>query len=492
MGAERNSLYKGVSLPNPSDGTADSANGEGIEWSRDLAARGKGCVALQHGNAGVNRIQIPQAIEAAHQAFGPREVEGDADEGAFGPIPQIGFALLQEVAHAFGGEFELALEIIFEVLAGEVTKSRLVNKTQREDRKDCDDNRKNDKPAFHSMASIRLRLVSTFFMGLGLAAYVHGEVPRKSTKEKISEIHSYEKDFPWTRLLRDAFRAEVGKAYEYEDHYLNAKTKPLDESRLKQERDQLLETFQKDPPKLVFLTDDLAVSQFAGPLCERKIPFVFAGLNGEIPAELAKCASKAWGGVLERYYVRDSLRLLTRVLGKKSLRVLALLEDSETSRSVIRHLEAKAAKVPGVQLQTYVSSSFSQWKEIIEKQPGEWDAFFPVQPYALHDEAGNPLKGAEVVSWITQHSPRPTVYTASWHIRCGGMLAITHEPSAQGRFAGQQAKRVLTKGSGIVMTPPLGDIELNTATAAKLKIEVPFDLLSSATLHKHAQTPCAP
>lgn len=92
----------------------------------------------------------------------------------------------------------------------------------------------------------------------------------------------------------------------------------------------ILENLRADPPRLILVTDDFALNEIGPHLATLKIPFVFAGLNGNVPKGIQASDFTHYTGVLERYYLRDSLRLLQRILKKQNLNLLILLDTSPT------------------------------------------------------------------------------------------------------------------------------------------------------------------
>ena len=151
-------------------------------------------------------------------------------------------------------------------------------------------------------------------------------------------------------------------------------------------------------------------------------------------------------------------------------------------------------KYPQIKFDVLKTNDFELWKTKITNNKEKYDALLPLQPYSLMDVNKQYILPQEVVSWIYHHSPTPTIFTAEWHIKCGGTLAIAHRPSAQGIFAAKLTKEILTDKLSLPqpLIPPQGDILINYASTEKLKIKIPFDLLSTAKIHKSVETPCDP
>lgn len=313
---------------------------------------------------------------------------------------------------------------------------------------------------------------------------------------RVLAIHSYDPEFPWTKMLRDSFAEELRTltkdSVSIESLYFNVKKAPhtgLDQHPLKSEFLARVSSFK---PSVVLLTDDFALNEMGEDLANMQMPFIFAGINGEIPEKIKRSKFKKYTGVYERYYIRDSVRLLQRLLQRKKLHLLVLLEDSEVGRIVQKYAERELKSLPLVTFKTLVTSDFSKWQTQVKDQASSFDGYFPIQPFALVDENKKHLRGEDVVTWFFEHAKRPVVFTGGWQVQCGGTLAISLRPKSQGRYAAMLMQALFNNKVLEPIIPPNGDIEINYASTERLKIKIPFDLLTTATIHKQAQIPCLP
>lgn len=317
-----------------------------------------------------------------------------------------------------------------------------------------------------------------------------------STKvTKIVAIHSYSDDFPWTQMLRDSYIEELrtkGLKFEINNIYFDVKKNPIPIGNQHPLLTSIEKNLASSMPDLIFISDDFALQQLAPFLIEHKIPFVFSGLNGEIPEIITESKFKKYTGVYERYYVFDSVKLLKRILSKNKLRLLVLLEQSETSAAVAAFTKKELSRFKDVKFEILISGNFEEWKTAVLTSKEKYDALLPLQPYALNDPQGKNLEGPAVIKWIYENSLIPTVYTGQWHIKCGGTLAIVIRPHAQGKLAADYSIDLLKNLIHKPIPPPQGDIVINYAVTEKLKIQIPFDLLTTSTIEKSIETPCNP
>ena len=317
----------------------------------------------------------------------------------------------------------------------------------------------------------------------------------KNKDKKIVAVHSYSADFPWTRMIVDSYEERLKKGkilFTIQHYYLDVKKKPVALDTPHPMLKQIEEDLAKNPPDLVFITDDFALNQLSPFLVSKKIPFTFAGINGDIPRSVVESKFKSYSGVFERYYIADSLHLLQKLLGRKKLKVQLLLEASETSDFVLKYAKEELKKVSEISTTTLVTNEFKKWQSLTTIKPKEFDAFFILQPFSLRDESNNYVPTINVVSWFAEHSKLPVLYTSGWQVKCGGTIAIAHRPKMQGVYAAEKTMEAFMGIYRKSLIPPQGDIEINYASTEKLGIKIPFDLLSIATIERKTQNPCTP
>lgn len=312
---------------------------------------------------------------------------------------------------------------------------------------------------------------------------------------KIYAVHSYSENFPWSQIIIESYKKELEKnkiKFEIKNSFFDVKKSPWD---LKIPH-PLLETIKKEiilnKPDIVFLTDDFALHQLSSFIVTEKLSFIFAGLNGEIPDVILNSSFKNYSGVYERYYIKESIRLLRRLVKAEKLNLLFLLEDSETSRYVQNYISEQLKNDLNVSFETLISNDFNKWKEKVSNEHDKYNAILPLQPFSLRNEKNDYMDPADVIYWFYQNSKKPTVYTSGWQIKCGGTVAIAHRPSSQGELSAKLTIDGFNNFFGKKLTPPQGDIEINYQSTKKLKINIPFDLLSTATIEKRVEYPCTP
>lgn len=312
---------------------------------------------------------------------------------------------------------------------------------------------------------------------------------------KIVGIHSYSEDFPWTAMITESYKEELtkgGLAFELKNFYFDVKRNPFPSKQ----QHPLTEGFQSKlneiKPDLIFITDDFALNQLSDFLIKKGIPFIFSGINGEIPKKIQNSSFKSYSGVFERYYISDTIKLIKRLLNKNSINVLLMLEESETTEYVLKYAEMDLKSVAGVKWNKLVTNSFPTWQSTILNKKLIYDAYIPLQHYSLKDEHGVSIQGTKIVEWLYHNSLKPVVYAGGWQIECGGAMSISIKPKSQGAYAAILTINAVKNMFPAPIIPPTGDIDINFITTKKLGINIPFDILSNARIIRTVQIPCNP
>jgi hypothetical protein len=311
---------------------------------------------------------------------------------------------------------------------------------------------------------------------------------------KIYTINSYSEDFPWTSIILKSYFKQLEKKginVSVKSHFFNVKKHPRPLDIENKELVEIVKNIENWKPDFFLLTDDYAVHQMSRYLSTKKIPFVFTGLNGEIPGPIIKSHFKKYSGVFERYYLLDTLKLLKKLINKTSVNVLILLEESETSTFVKESFLKQVKTDSTIKFKIVQSNSFDLWKKLILKNE-KYDAVFPIQPFGLMDKNNRYIQPQDVIYWISSNTKIPSLYTSAWQIKCGGTLAIAQRPSSQGILAADITLDLMRGKFPQAVVPPNGDIEINFAATQKLKIKIPFDLLTIANINKNIEVPCTP
>lgn len=316
-------------------------------------------------------------------------------------------------------------------------------------------------------------------------------IAKDLSNQKFLIINSYDENFPWTKIINETFIKNIKAKFpnsQFRIFYLDEKRIPIEDKVSHPQKNNILKTISTWHPNLILVTDDYALNQFSVNLSQMNIPFVFSGINGDLPEVLNKETIK-FSGVYERYYIKSSIELLKRVLKKRTINVLFLLEDSETSPHVEKSIHSQL-KVSNIKYRILRSNSFEEWKKSITT-PTKMDAFFPIQPFGLRENK-YPIQTEKVIQWITKNSKKPTIYTSGWQIRCGGTLAIVQRPESQAITAAELSWSLLKEGKKETKTPLDGDIEINYQNATNLKLSIPLDILAAAKISKLIEAPCSP
>lgn len=210
------------------------------------------------------------------------------------------------------------------------------------------------------------------------------------------------------------------------------------------------------------------------------IPVVFTYIFGQ-PATLGLPKANITG-VTRVSYAADIWALANKLFGAKTVALLS--KKSASMEGVRKYLFAGADKLKaasGVQYkEMYLLDTFEEWEKAVMTFP---ENFIYLADTSRILKDGKELPRAETTAWTVANSKVPVVGATEADVAAGALYAIVTSEKALGINAAEVAQKVLsgTAPADIPYVPSKkGKLVINAKTAQKYKLEIPYDILSSA------------
>lgn len=303
---------------------------------------------------------------------------------------------------------------------------------------------------------------------------------------RVLVVHSYHAAFEWVHDINAVLEDQLtGAGIPYRILYMDTKRKPDASSKFKAGR-QTRNLIDKYSPAVVIAVDDNAqnfvVSHYVG---KSPIQFVFAGVNAD-PQEYGYPAGNVTG-ILERTYPDQVLKLL-KMIKPSASHVIWVSDDSATANLVLQRVRRKAenGRLP-IPIVAYLQpATLEQWKATIRQcdaDPNIDALLIPLYHTVKTHAGGQSVSAPDVMQWSVNNTRKPIVGLWPFSAHDGALCAVVVDPREHGRVAALMTMQILAgkKADGLPMVENKdGFVIINTAAAAKLGIEVPFEVLLSA------------
>jgi ABC-type uncharacterized transport system substrate-binding protein len=188
-------------------------------------------------------------------------------------------------------------------------------------------------------------------------------------------------------------------------------------------------------------------------------------------------------GVTRGSYAADMWKMAYQLTGAKTVAMVS--RNSFAMEGVKKTILAKAAdleKATGVKLvDMFLFDTMEQWEDMVKKKPA--DLLYIIDSSRMK-KGDKILTSEETVRWTVENSPVPVIATNEMDTRYGAMFSIVVSEPAWGRHAAVMALKILsgTPVSGIPMEAVKeGNLLINSKTVEKYKIEIPYEILTSAS-----------
>ena len=231
-------------------------------------------------------------------------------------------------------------------------------------------------------------------------------------------------------------------------------------------------------PDLIFVLGDDTLKHI-GALVD-DIPIVFTYVYGDDPRE--------WGlpkanisGVTRRSFAPDIFGLTRKLTGAQTVTVLGNASTMAGVRVALMSRADQLEKITGVKiLDVKLCNTFEEWKEFVRSCPAD---FIYLTDTSMIIKDGKPLERRETTGWTVENSKVPVVAATDLDTSAGALFAILNDERKWGQQAGEMAVRILS-GTPISEMPVEsmreGALVINSKTAQKYRIDIPYEVLSSA------------
>jgi ABC-type uncharacterized transport system substrate-binding protein len=301
------------------------------------------------------------------------------------------------------------------------------------------------------------------------------------SSEKVLVIYSYHPEYEWCQQekkgIEDVFKYQN---VIIESFYMDTKRKTNKtwEKNITNDALQKIDSFK---PDLVIVCDDNACRLVATQFIDKKLPFVFMGIN-EDPKVYGMPAENITG-VIERNLISGTIDLLKKLV--PSVESVAIITDnSVTSQAAAARFTQE--NFPVKLYETYKTNSYDDWKKYVRKIQTEVDALGIYLYFTLEEaDSDESVPDAHVLKWTLDNNTLPTFSFENFSVQNGVLCGETQSGYEQGKEAAMMAKEIM---GGInpndlpVRMPKKGTPTINEKTAKKLNIIIPEELKQKAKI----------
>ena len=310
-------------------------------------------------------------------------------------------------------------------------------------------------------------------------------IPVQSSETKVLVIESYHKEFYWDAGYRAGISQTLGNRAAIT--FFEMDTKRIPKAEFIISANAAIAKIDELHPDIIMLGDDNALTLVGGAVLNRKIPFVFLGINGNPRDYFNRKVVANMTGILERPLLKRSL-MFVRGINPDWKEVLVLFDDSNTSR-IYRDSDfffsgSNKKKILGLNVEIFLSNSYESLQAKVQQAQTDKQVIFLGGLNALRDKHDQYINTDTAISWIYQQSAIPMF--SFWRGTVGKDKSIGGYVIDGFSMGVQAAKQVIDiideKKSGKLNIKWLskGHLVLSTAALKRWNIEIPKYLSSTA------------
>ena len=301
------------------------------------------------------------------------------------------------------------------------------------------------------------------------------------SSEKLLVIYSYHPEYEWCQQekkgIDDVFKDQNVLV---EAFYMDTK-RITNKTWEKNITDEALEKIDSFKPDLVMVCDDNACRLVATQFIDKKLPFVFAGINED--PKVYDLPVKNIMGVIERNLISGTIDLLKKLA--PSVESVAIISDnSVTSQAAASRFTQENFSVRLYEV--YKTNNYDDWKKYVRKIQTEVDALGIYLYFTLEKpDSEESVPSEQVLKWTPENNTLPTFSFEEFSVKDGVLCGETQSGYEQGKEAALMAKEILrgTNPADLpVRMPKRGTLTINEKTADKLNIVIPEELKQKAKI----------
>ncbi|MDA8137642.1 MAG: ABC transporter substrate binding protein [Desulfobacteraceae bacterium] len=233
-----------------------------------------------------------------------------------------------------------------------------------------------------------------------------------------------------------------------------------------------------EKPDLIITLDDDAL-KFVGSRIE-KIPVVFTWIFGA-PNTLGMPKDNVTGIVRASYAV-DNWRLAKKLY--PNMKTVAMI--SKPSLVLEGAKKVLAARAPFMEKDSgllykdmFMCETFDDWQKAVKEFP--YDLMYLGDTSRITKD-GKEMDRKELCLWTVDNAKVPVIAAVEVDVEGGALFSIVTSENTTGKMAAETAMGILNGGeiSQVYQQTKKGKLVFNVKTAQKYKLEVPYEILSSA------------
>lgn len=299
--------------------------------------------------------------------------------------------------------------------------------------------------------------------------------------EKLLVIYSYHPEYEWCQQekkgIDDVFKDQN---IIVESFYMDTKRK-TNKTWEKNITNEALQKIASFKPDLVMVCDDNACRLVATQFIDKKLPFVFMGINED--PKVYGLPAKNITGVIERNLISGTIDLLEKLV--PSIESVAIITDnSVTSQAASTRFIQE--NFPVKLYDVYKTNNYDDWKKYVRKIQTEVDALGIYLYFTLEQsDSDESVPDAHVLKWTLDNNSLPTFSFENFSVQNGVLCGETQSGYEQGKEAAMMAKEILSGTAPDdlpVRMPKKGTLTINEKTAKKLDIIIPEELKQKAKI----------
>lgn len=264
-------------------------------------------------------------------------------------------------------------------------------------------------------------------------------------KPRLLVLHSYDKEYAWTRDVSKGIHRILDKYphYSIKWHYMDTKRRTSPRYK-KTAAEAALSLIRRWQPHVVIAVDDNAQALVASKLVNEKTPqIVFAGVNGSREQYGYDQADNVTG-ILERLELNAIKGMIGEILPQGDVRI-ALVTDHSTTSDLV-HKEVKAFDWRPMRL-SYVrdAKTFAEWQAAIRRANKAADILLFTNYHTVARSAQDKRKvpPRELIQWTMHNTPLPNIGGWGFFVEDGGMVSTGVSPYEQGEEAAKMAVAII-------------------------------------------------
>jgi len=280
-------------------------------------------------------------------------------------------------------------------------------------------------------------------------------------KARVLLLNSYHQGFRWTDDLTGAVISTLTagvQQVEFHIEYMDTK-RHANEAAKAAFRQLLTVKYREQQPDIVILSDDDAlnfVEEFHQDLFPG-VPVVFCGINSVSSA--LQAPKELFTGIVETLDIKDNISLALQLF--PGTREIVFLSDGTPTGLGTREMAGETEpSCPGVRF-TYLNGEVLGTEEMLDRLRKLRTGSIVLAPTWYKDAHGTIFDNIDIYPLIGTASPVPVFITSSANLGLGVFGGKVNSGATQGRYAAQQALRILS-GQAIPHDMPVETGSRNT------------------------------